>query len=51
MESKKKKWYRGTYLQSRNRDIYREQMCGHREGKGGTNWEIKTDIYTLRCIK
>ena len=29
-----------------------KQICGHRlEGDGGTNWEIRIDIYTLPCVK
>ena len=40
-----KKWHRPIYLQSRNRDRYREQMHGPQwgEGGGGTNWEIDID--------
>ena len=30
----------------------RECTCGHSgEGVGGTNWEIRIDIYTLPCVK
>ena len=21
------------------------------EGEGGTNWEVRTDIYTLSCVR
>ena len=49
------KWYRWSYLQSRNRHRYREQTCGYKGGKemGGMNREIGTDVYTLLtlCIK
>ena len=42
------KWYRGTYLQGRNRDTDR----GHSgERGGGTNWEIRTDIHTLPRVQ
>ena len=47
------KWYRGNYLQGRNRDAGVKKghvdMVG--EGEGGTNWEIRTDIHTLPCVK
>ena len=47
------KWYRWTFLQGRNRDIGVEN--GHvdtwGEGEGGTNWEIRIDIYTVPCVK
>ena len=40
-------------MQGRNRDIDIEN--GHvdtgGEGEGGTNWEIRIDIYTLPCVK
>ena len=47
------KWYRGTYLQSRNRDTDIENKCmDTKEGRrGGTNWEIGIDINILLCIK
>ena len=48
-----KKWYRGTYLKSRNRDTDEEQMGSYQEGKGvvdGINWEIGIDIFTPLCI-
>ena len=48
------KWYRGTYLQSRNRDTDIENKCKDTEGvKGEMSWEIGTDICTLlvQCIK
>ena len=51
MVSKKKEWYGRTYLQSRNRHGYREQMHGLQwgEGEGGMNWEIGIDsiIYKI----
>ena len=44
------KWYRWSYLQSRNRDTDVENKCmdtrGERGG-GGMNWEIGIDIYTV----
>ena len=54
------KWYRGTYFQGRNRDtdIGNEHvdMPGALRGVGGgkdetNNCEIRTDIYTLPCVK
>ena len=40
-------------MQVRNRDTDVEN--GHvdtgEEGEGGTNWEIRIDIYTLPCVK
>ena len=47
------KLYRWTYLQGRNRDVDIETgiMDIEGEGEGGTNWEIRIDIYTLPCVK
>ena len=47
------KWYRRIYFQGRNRDTDRENrhVDTGAEGKGGTNWEIRIDIYTLSCVK
>ena len=47
------KWYRWTYLQGRNRDVDIENGDADTvgEGEGGTNWEIRIDIYTLPCVK
>ena len=47
------KWYRWSYLQSRNRDIDVEikHMGTKGEGGGEMNWEIETDIYTVLHIK
>jgi len=50
------KWYRGTYLQSRNRDTDVENKHTDTvvEGRGsGMYWEIGIGIYTLLilCIK
>ena len=51
------KWYRWSYLQSRNRDTdvenKRMDTKGENGGGGGMNWEIGIDIYTLLilCIK
>ena len=48
----KKKWYRRSYLQNRNRDRCREQMYGYQGGReGGMNWESGIDIYTLPNVK
>ena len=47
------KWYRLTYLQSRNRDTRVENKLMDtkgREGRGGMNWEVGIDTYTLLCI-
>ena len=43
------KWYRWTYLQSRNGDTYIENkhMVTKMLRGGGMNWEIGIDIYTL----
>ena len=49
------KWYRLTYLQSRNRDTRVENKLMDTKGEagGGMNWEIGVDIYKLLilCIK
>ena len=47
------KWYRGTYLKSRNRDTdIKDKRTDTRRGKGsGMNWETGPDIYTLLCIE
>ena len=47
------KFYRRTYLQSRNRDTDVENNLWIPSGEegGGMNWEIGIDIYTLLCIK
>ena len=52
IKKKKKIRYRGTYLQSRNRDTDAENRRVDivREGKGGKNLEIKIDIYTLLLL-
>ena len=46
------KWYRWTYLQSRNRDtdIENKHMDTKGERGGGMDREIGIDIYTLLCI-
>ena len=45
---------RWTYLQGRNRDVAVEIGCVN-TGRGGArdvkNWEIRTDRYTLPCVK
>ena len=47
------KWYRWTYLQSRNTDTDVENKRMDTEGGRGCamNWDIGIDIYTLLCIK
>ena len=43
------KWYRGTYFHGRSRDEDVENRPVDMElwgREGGTNWEIKIDIYT-----
>ena len=44
----KQKWYRWSYLQSRNRDTDRENKClaTKKERGGGMNWETWIDMYT-----
>ena len=45
------KWYKWTYLQSRNGDPQREQTYGHQEGKEGWGelsdwgWHLYTTVY------
>ena len=40
-------------MEGKNRDV--DVETGHvdkaEEGEGGTNWEIRIDIYTLPCVK
>ena len=52
MESKKK-WYKRTYLQNRNKvtDIENKLMVTRGEKEGRINWEIGIDIYILPDIK
>ena len=48
------KWDRWSYLQYRNRDTdIEKKVYGHQGGKekGGMNWEIAADSYTLLYIK
>ena len=48
------KWDRWFYLQNRNRgtDIEKKMYGPQREKeKGGMNWEIAADTYTLLCTK
>ena len=44
------KWYRWSYLQSRNRDIDIENKCIPKGEEGGMNWEAGTDIDTLLIL-
>ena len=48
-----KKWYKWTYLQNRNTvtDVENNLMVTSRETRGGINWEIGIDVYTLLYIK
>ena len=41
------------FAKQKQRCRHREQTYGHQgeKGKGGMNWEIRIDIYTLLCIK
>ena len=47
------KWFRGTYLQGRNRDtdVAKRQVDTEGQGAGGTRGEIRTDIHTLLCAE
>ena len=49
----KKKWYRLSYLQTKNRDtdVENKHMDTKKGAVGEINWEIDIDIYTLLCIK
>ena len=40
-------------MQGRNRDaeVGNRAVYTVGEGEGGTNWEIRTDPYTLSCVK
>ena len=45
------KWYRWSYLQSRNRDTDVENKCMDTKGEGGVmNWGIGIGIYTLSIL-
>ena len=37
--------------QDRNIDIENGHVDTGWEGEGGTNWDIRIDIYTLPCVK
>ena len=45
------KWYRWTNLQSRNRDTDIKNVQIPRGEKGGMDWEIRTAVHILLCIK
>ena len=50
------KWYKWTYLQSRNRDADIENKHFHQCGKGGgVNWKAEIDVYInmllILCIE
>ena len=40
-------------MQGKNRDtdVENDMWTQRGEGEGGTNWEIRIDIYTLPCVK
>ena len=44
------KWYRGAYLQGRNRDADVENRLMTQSGKG-MNWESSIETCTLPCVK
>ena len=45
------KWYRSSYLQSRNRDTDIEKMgISRRKARGGMSWEFGIDIYRLLIL-
>ena len=45
------KWYRQSYLQSRNRDTNVENTGMDTKGSGGRmNLEMEVDTYTLVCV-
>ena len=44
------KWYRGAYLQGRNRDADIENRLVTQSGRG-MNWESSTEMCTLPCVK
>ena len=48
-----KKWYRWTYLLSKNKDIEVENkfMDAKWERRSEMNWKIGIDTYTLLCIE
>ena len=48
-----RKWYRWTYLQSRNRitNVDNKLTGTKGEREGGMNWETETDIYAPLCMK
>ena len=47
------KWYRRSYLQSRNRDTDVENKFMDTKGErdGEMNWEIEIDLYTLLILR
>ena len=44
------KWLSTTSFQSRNRHRHREQMYGYQTGRGGMNWKIKIETYTIDAM-
>ena len=49
-----KKGYKWTYLQNTNSHSGENKLMvtkGEKGGRGGMNWEIGIDMYTLMCIK
>ena len=54
MHKLKKKLYKWTYLQNRNRltDLENKLMVTRREGRqAGTDWELWIDMYTLLYLE
>ena len=40
------------FAKQKQRHRYREQMSAHKQGRrGGMNWQIEINMYTIRCIK
>ena len=46
-------WYRWTYLLGNNRDadIENRGVDTGKKGEGGTNWEFRTEMCTLLCVR
>ena len=52
-KKKKKKWYKWTYLQNRNRLTENECMVGYQQGRGEgeIDWEFENDMYKPLYLK
>ena len=46
-------WYRWTYLLGNNRDadIENRGVDTGKKGECGTNWEFRTEMCTLLCVR